>query len=124
MPKADLIPTTRSNVVPLFCSFSFQILFEELPLWRDGIWRAGAIDGIAEIVFDFNANDWHVADITLQAHNGRCGDAAQGKSISLSSERDESLYEALLDSLSDTYGTYIEERVADELAARGFARAA
>lgn len=114
----------QSNVIPLFGSFTFEVHFEELPLFRDGAWRAGSIDGVAEVVYDFRDRDWYVSNLTLHAHNGQIGAAAEGKTLTLNSEDHANLYELILDALDEHYSSHIDERVEDELADRGYARAA
>lgn len=113
MPKAE----TGSN------TFSFELRFEELPLFREGIWRGGLIDGVAEISFDYTDSDWWVSDITVETHNGRVGDEAEGKTFSITSNgTTEALHMLMVDSLTEYYGFQIEEKVETELAERGYSR--
>lgn len=115
---------TQSNVIPLFGAFVFEHHFEECPLFRAGIWRAGTIDGVFEVSYDFGDRDWYISDIAVCADNGKLGAEAQGKTISLNCDEHAHIYATLLDALSDRYSTYIEERIADEMADRGYSIAA
>lgn len=116
MAKAEVIPITGRLV--------FEHRFEECPLFREGIWRAGTIDGVFEVSYDFVDRDWYISDIAVCADNGKLATEARGKTISLNCEEHAHIYATLLDALSDRYSTWIEERIADEMAERGFKVAA
>ena len=77
---------------------SLRYAFEELPDFWDDEFRSGAHNGCAEICYS-ESGEWTVRAITLDCHNGRCGDAAKGKTIPLSRAHQGALWEALCESL-------------------------
>jgi hypothetical protein len=112
-PRAAFVPST----------FVFSRKFEELSLFVQStgpgqpVWRAGRIDGEAEISFD-HTGDWWVSDLWIKADNGRCGPEARGKAINLD-PRDQ-LWLMIIDSLESGYRDQIEESIDAEFAAAGF----
>lgn len=115
---------TQPNVISLFGSLTFEHRFEECPLFRNGEWRTGLVDGTFEVTYDFHDNDWYISNILLDVDNGKLGAAARGKTVSLDCMDPTALYQPLLDAITDRYSTWIDEHIADELAERGYERAA
>jgi hypothetical protein len=89
---------------------SFSYPFEELPDFRDGEFRSGAHNGRAEISYS-ESGEWTVRAISLDCHNGKCGDAARGRMIPLSRAYQGALWEALCESLDAFSGDHIQEAV-------------
>lgn len=97
-------------------TFTFDIILDEMPLYREGIFRGGCVSGRAEISYDTYEEDWHVSDIVVNLDNGRCGANAQDKAVSLNGEDHPQLYAHLLDRITADYADRIEETLAFELA--------
>lgn len=97
-------------------TFSFEIVFEELPLFRLGDMRGGMIDGRAEVTYDHVSEDWSFTDIAICTDNRRMGTEARGQMIGINIEDHPHLYQALLDRLTEDYASNIEERIVDSLA--------
>ena len=93
--------------------------FEELPDFWDGEFRFGAHNGCAEISYS-ESGDWTVRAIALDCHNGKCGDAARGKSISLSRAYQGALWEALCESFDAFARDHIQDAVNRALEAEAF----
>jgi len=96
--------------------------FEELPDFRDGEFRSGAHNGCAEISYS-QSGEWTVRAIALDCHNGRCGEAARGKSIPLSRAYQSALWEALCESLDTFAHDHIQDAVNRALAEDGVSMA-
>lgn len=92
--------------------------FEELPDFWDGEFRSGAHNGCAEISYS-QSGEWTVRAITLDCHNGKCGNAARGKSIPLSRAYQGALWEALCESLDAFARDHIQDAVNHALEAEG-----
>ena len=92
--------------------------FEELPDFRDGEFRSGAHAGCAEISYS-ESGEWTVSAIALDCHNGKCGDAARGKSIPLSRAYQGALWEALRELLEALARDHIQDAVNGALEADG-----
>ncbi|HKY85358.1 MAG TPA: hypothetical protein VJL90_01195 [Pseudorhodoplanes sp.] len=92
--------------------------FEELPDFRDGEFRSGAHSGCAEISYS-QSGEWTVRAIALDCHNGKCGEAARGKSIPLSRAYQGALWEALCESLDAFARDHIQDAVNRALEAEG-----
>lgn len=84
--------------------------FVELPDFWDGEFRSGAHNGSAEISYA-QSGEWTVRAIALDCHNGKCGNAARGKSISLSRAYQGALWEALCESLDAFARDHIQDAV-------------
>ena len=97
---------------------SLSYPFEELPDFWDGEFRSGAHNGCAEISYS-QSGDWAVRAIALDCHNGKCGDAARGKSIPLSCAYQGALWEALCESLDVFARDHIQDAVNRALEAEG-----
>jgi hypothetical protein len=97
-------------------TFTFDVILDEMPLYREGSWRGGCVWGRAEITYDTYQNDWHISDIVVNLDNGRCGAEARDKGVSLNGEDHPFLYAHLLDRITADYADTIEETVAMEMA--------
>ena len=104
--------------------FSFELVLDQLALFREGGFRAGYISGKAEITYDSTDDDWWISDIAITKDNGKCGADEVHKIESVSGEDHPQLYYLLLDRITTDYETQIEETIAAELAADGRMRAA
>lgn len=116
-----------AQIVAIPTGFSFRHRFEELALfWQytGGIaWRTGRIDGEFEVTVEPNG-DWIVTDVVLAVDNGKIGGEAKGQLLTLDADTDERFYLLALDAIYHSYGSYIEDRVADEAGERGLRLAA
>lgn len=92
--------------------------FEELPGFWDGEFRSGAHNGRAEISYSCTG-EWLVRAIALDCHNGKCGAAARGKTITLSRAYQGALWEALCESLDIFARDHIQDAVNRALAEDG-----
>ncbi len=97
---------------------SLSYPFEELPGFWDGEFRSGAHNGCAEISYS-HTGEWLVRAIALDCHNGKCGDAARGKTIPLSRAYQGALWEALCESLDVFARDHIQDAVNRALAEDG-----
>ena len=97
---------------------SLRYPFEELPDFRDGEFRSGAHNGVAEIAYG-TSGGWIVRTISLDCHNGQCGAAAKGKMIPLSRAYQGALWEALCESLDAFSRPHIQDAVDRALAEVG-----
>jgi hypothetical protein len=57
-----------------------DILFEELPLFREGSWIAGRAEVTATVAVSLDG-DWHVTELAIAADNGKTGPDAEGKLV-------------------------------------------
>jgi hypothetical protein len=89
---------------------SLRYPFEELPDFWDGEFRSGAHNGCAEICYS-ESGEWTVRSIALDCHNGKCADAAKGKTILLSRAYQGPLWEALCESLDAFSRAHIQDAV-------------
>jgi hypothetical protein len=116
---------TRALTSP--STFAFPHKFEELPIFwqstgpREIPWRAGTIDGEAEISFD-RCGDWWVSDVWITADNGRCGEASVTEKIRLDPLHP--LYPMITHSIRARYEAQVEERIEAEFGEAGLRRAA
>jgi len=91
---------------------SLRYSFEELPDFWDGEFRSGSHNGYVEICYS-------VCAIVLDCHNGKIGNAAKGKLISLSRAYQSALWEALCESLDAVAHPHIQHAVNRALAEDG-----
>jgi hypothetical protein len=91
--------------------------FEELPSFWRGDMRSGAHNGSAEITA-LHDGEWAITAISLDCHNGKCGNAAKGEKIEISRSYDGALFHALCQSLERFHTDNIQDAVNDALASR------
>lgn len=99
--------------------------FEELPIYREGDFAAGLIDGTAEIEFfgypvwgdgsrRHHEFDWSISEIRVISFNGLFGDAA--KSTTLELPPSHPLFQAIQSELLDRRGDDIAEAINEAIA--------
>ena len=84
--------------------------FEELPDFWDDQFRSGSHNGFAEISYEQDGA-WFVSAISLECHNGKCGNAAASKAVQVSQAYHGALYHALVFSLEDRLHGSIQDCV-------------
>ncbi len=89
---------------------TLSYVFEELPDFIEGQFRSGSHNGVAEISFAHDGS-WYVSAISLDCHNGQCGDAAQSKMIPVSFAYQPEIWSALSESLQSISYDYIQDKV-------------
>ena len=94
----------------------FEIVLDEMPIYRSAGWRSGMISGRFEVTYCRHERDWHISDIVIEADNARCGSQAQSRWVSLNGDNEPDLYTHLLDRITEDYADDIEEKIALELA--------
>ncbi len=97
-------------------TFTFDLVLDEMPIYRCAGFRGGFISGKAEITYDTYSADWWVSDISIATDNGRCGQHSVSRSVSINGEDEPTLYALLLDRISEDYDSNIRETIAMELA--------
>jgi hypothetical protein len=97
---------------------SITYKFEELPAYRDGEWVAGLLYGKAEIEFNRHGS-WFVTAITLDGDNGKIGNEAKGKSLTVSQSFDTALWARIESELREHHESNIIEKIEAELADEG-----
>jgi hypothetical protein len=102
------------KLLPFPRQFNFDLILDEMPLYRIGCFRGGCISGVAEITYD--RTGWHVSDLHIAVDNGRIGANAESKSVHLDGQSEPLLYEHMLDRITEDYATNIEETISMELA--------
>jgi hypothetical protein len=93
----------------------FEIVIDEMPLYREGQFRGGMISGRFEVSCDIATRDWWVSDIEIDMDNARCGAHAKARSASLNGDAEPLLYAHLLDRITVDYADNIEETIAMQI---------
>lgn len=110
MPRADF------KLINFPRQFTFDLILDEMPLYRCAGFRGGCISGRAEVTYDTYSADWWISDISIATDNGRCGQHSESRSVSINGEDEPNLYALLLDRISADYEDNIRETIALEMA--------
>ncbi len=97
-------------------TFTFDLVLDEMPIYRCAGFRGGEISGNVEITYDTYTADWHVSHIAIVTDNARCGQHAETRLVSITKDDEPTLHALLIDRIRDDYESNIRETIAMELA--------
>ena len=105
-----------AQIITFSRNLTFDLVLDEMPIYRDGVFRGGTISGKAEVTCDLHRQEWWISDIVVNMDNASCGSNARARAVSLNGEAKPHLYQHLLDRITADYSDNIEETIALELA--------
>jgi hypothetical protein len=118
-PVLSLATARAAKALSFPRNLIFEIVMDEMPLYREGRFRGGYVSGRFEVSCDIATRDWWISDVVIDMDNARCGSNAETRSVSLNGDAEPNLYAHLLDRITADYADNIEETIAMEIAGGG-----